>query len=79
MRFADRWRVLADSYFCIEELPEAMGNLLLQPDGASDAGTAFTRYTVAGAQTVTTQQTQSSSRTAYVQFRLAAHTGACFR
>jgi len=53
------------SYYCIEELPEAMQNLSLQPDGASDAGTAFTRYTVAGAQTITTQS-QSSSRTAYV-------------
>lgn len=37
----------------------AMDNVELQPDGASDAGTAFTRYTTAGGQSVATTQVSS--------------------
>lgn len=44
-----------DQYFCVNVPTSAMDNVELQPDGASDAGTAFTRYTTAGGSVATTQ------------------------
>jgi len=51
-----------DQYFCIDDPSAALENLELAPDGVSDAGTAFTRYTV-NPTTVASSQ-RSSSRTA---------------
>ncbi|GAA5975319.1 hypothetical protein JCM5350_006430 [Sporobolomyces pararoseus] len=48
-------------YFCIDDPSAALENLELAPDGVSDAGTAFTRYTV-NPTTVASSQ-RSSSRT----------------
>jgi elongator complex protein 1 len=36
----------ADFYFCIDDPVAAFENVEIAPDGMSDAGTAFTRYTV---------------------------------
>lgn len=36
----------ADYYFCVDDPVAALENVELAPDGMSDAGTAFTRYTV---------------------------------
>ncbi|GAA5885604.1 hypothetical protein JCM16303_001478 [Sporobolomyces ruberrimus] len=49
-------------YFCIDDPSAALENLELAPDGVSDAGTAFTRYTV-NPTTVASSQ-RSSSKTA---------------
>jgi elongator complex protein 1 len=35
------------NYYCIDDPAAALENVELAPDGMSDAGTAFTRYTVA--------------------------------
>lgn len=35
----------ADFYFCIDDPVAALENVEIAPDGMSDAGTAFTRYT----------------------------------
>ncbi|KAM0754229.1 IkappaB kinase complex, IKAP component [Meredithblackwellia eburnea MCA 4105] len=51
-----------DQYFCVDTLSAAMEGVELQPDGASDAGTAFTRYTVAGQSVATTQVSSKTSR-----------------
>ena len=56
-------------YYCVEDASSAMDNVELQPDGASDAGTAFTRYTAArGATTVG----GSTRRSSYVPLRPSA-------
>ncbi|GAA6006180.1 hypothetical protein JCM11491_002062 [Sporobolomyces phaffii] len=49
-------------YFCIDDPSAALENLELAPDGVSDAGTAFTRYTT-NPTTVASSQ-RSSSKTA---------------
>ncbi|ORY54599.1 IKI3 family-domain-containing protein [Leucosporidium creatinivorum] len=52
-------------YFCLDDPTSAIDNVELQPDGASDAGTAFTRYTAAPTTQATSRATsQRSSRTA---------------
>ncbi|GAA5833802.1 hypothetical protein JCM3766R1_000102 [Sporobolomyces carnicolor] len=48
-------------YFCIDDPSAALENMELAPDGVSDAGTAFTRYTV-NPTTIASSQ-RSSSRT----------------
>lgn len=52
---------MVDQYFCIDDPSAALENLELAPDGVSDAGTAFTRYTV-NPTTIASSQ-RSSSRT----------------
>lgn len=36
----------ADAYYCVDDPTAAFENVEIAPDGMSDAGTAFTRYTV---------------------------------
>lgn len=45
----------AAQYFVVEGPPAGLDGVELQPDGASDAGTAFTRYTAAPTTAVTSQ------------------------
>ncbi|KAI5477208.1 elongator complex protein 1 [Pseudohyphozyma bogoriensis] len=47
-------------YFCVEGNP--LDNVELQPDGASDAGTAFTRYTAVPTTVATSQMSSRSTR-----------------
>ncbi|GAA6062845.1 hypothetical protein JCM10212_001851 [Sporobolomyces blumeae] len=49
-------------YYCIDDPSAALENLEIAPDGVSDAGTAFTRYTV-NPTTIASSQ-RSSSKTA---------------
>ncbi|GAA5870104.1 hypothetical protein JCM1840_003583 [Sporobolomyces johnsonii] len=49
-------------YFCIDDPAAALENVEIAPDGVSDAGTAFTRYTVAP--TTLASSHRSSSKTA---------------
>ncbi|KAL8292997.1 hypothetical protein RQP46_000691 [Phenoliferia psychrophenolica] len=49
-------------YFCLDNPMSAMDNVELQPDGASDAGTAFTRYTTAGNSVATSQVSSGTSK-----------------
>lgn len=49
-----------DQYHCLEDPASAFDNVELQPDGASDAGTAFTRYTVAAPTLATTRDTRTT-------------------
>ncbi|KAK4705712.1 elongator complex protein 1, partial [Phenoliferia sp. Uapishka_3] len=49
-------------YYCLDAPMSALDNLELQPDGASDAGTAFTRYTAAGQSVATTQLSSRTSK-----------------
>lgn len=51
-----RSRLRPDQYFCIEDPTSAFDNVEIQPDGASDAGTAFTRYTAAPTTLATTRK-----------------------
>lgn len=48
---------MIDQYYCLFDPTSAMDNVEMQPDGASDAGTAFTRYTVAATTIATTRMT----------------------
>ncbi|GAA6015095.1 hypothetical protein JCM10207_008729 [Rhodosporidiobolus poonsookiae] len=50
------------NYYCIDDPTAALENVELAPDGMSDAGTAFTRYTVAP--TTMASSTRHSSKTA---------------
>lgn len=46
-----------DQYYCLYDPLSAIDNVEMQPDGVSDAGTAFTRYTVAPTTIATTRIT----------------------
>lgn len=48
-----------EQYYCLFDPSSAIDNVELQPDGASDAGTAFTRYTVAQSTVATTSRLTS--------------------
>ncbi|GAA5945114.1 hypothetical protein JCM3775_000913 [Rhodotorula graminis] len=56
-------------YFCIDDPAAALENVELAPDGMSDAGTAFTRYTVNP--TTLASSTRRSSKTASSRRRAA--------
>ncbi|GAA6031547.1 hypothetical protein JCM8097_006514 [Rhodosporidiobolus ruineniae] len=57
------------NYYCIDDPAAMLENVELAPDGMSDAGTAFTRYTAAP--TTMASSTRKSSRTATSRRRQA--------
>ncbi|GAA5889329.1 hypothetical protein JCM6882_000709 [Rhodosporidiobolus microsporus] len=57
-------------YFCIDDPAAALENVELAPDGMSDAGTAFTRYTVAPT-TMASQTSRGTSKTSTSKRRQA--------
>lgn len=63
----------ADQYFCIDDPASAFDNVELQPDGASDAGTAFTRYTAAPTTQATSRATSQRSSCAVFDCLLGGH------
>ncbi|GAA5956343.1 hypothetical protein JCM21900_006151 [Sporobolomyces salmonicolor] len=48
-------------YFCVDDPAVALENVEIAPDGVSDAGTAFTRYTVAPTTLASSQRTSSKT------------------
>lgn len=56
------WRALfPDQYYCLDDPAAGLNNVELQPDGMSDAGTAFTRYTAAPTTQATSRATSQHS------------------
>ncbi|GAA5832721.1 hypothetical protein JCM11251_005735 [Rhodosporidiobolus azoricus] len=57
-------------YYCIDDPAAALENVEIAPDGMSDAGTAFTRYTVAPT-TMASQTSRGTSKTSTSRRRQA--------